>query len=57
MPFSRELAQALMAGATTLELETIACQQGMMTLQQAGVEKLCEGVTSLSELQRVLHFA
>ncbi|MGF1685875.1 type IV-A pilus assembly ATPase PilB [Photobacterium japonica] len=57
MPFSRELAQALMAKATTLELETLACQQGMMTLQQAGVEKLCDGVTSLSELQRVLHFA
>ncbi|MGF1727889.1 type IV-A pilus assembly ATPase PilB [Photobacterium nomapromontoriensis] len=57
MPFSRELAQALMQGASTLELEGIACQQGMMTLQQAGIEKLCQGVTSLSELQRVLHFS
>ncbi|WP_273857549.1 type IV-A pilus assembly ATPase PilB [Photobacterium sp. GSS17] len=57
MPFSRELAEALMAGANTLELEDIACRQGMRTLQQSGIEKLCEGITSLKELQRVLHFS
>lgn len=56
MTFSRELAEALMAKATTLQLEEIACQQGMQTLNQAGVEKLCQGTTSLTELQRVLHF-
>ncbi|MDO6499700.1 type IV-A pilus assembly ATPase PilB [Photobacterium sanguinicancri] len=56
MTFSRELAEALMAKATTLQLEAIACQQGMQTLNQAGIEKLCEGTTSLTELQRVLHF-
>ncbi|MFZ6043958.1 type IV-A pilus assembly ATPase PilB, partial [Vibrio natriegens] len=57
MPFSRDLAEALMAGANTLELEDIACRQGMKTLQQSGIEKLCEGITSLKELQRVLHFS
>ncbi|ELR66397.1 Type IV fimbrial assembly, ATPase PilB [Photobacterium marinum] len=57
MPFTRELAEALMAGATTLELEDIACRQGMQTLQQSGIEKLKEGITSLAELQRVLHFS
>ncbi|MDO6544089.1 type IV-A pilus assembly ATPase PilB [Photobacterium sanguinicancri] len=56
MTFSRELAEALMAKATTLQLEAIACQQGMQILNQAGIEKLCEGTTSLTELQRVLHF-
>lgn len=45
-----------MAKATTLQLEEIACQQGMQTLNQAGIEKLCQGTTSLTELQRVLHF-
>lgn len=45
-----------MAKATTLQLEAIACQQGMQTLNQAGIEKLCQGTTSLTELQRVLHF-
>ncbi|MCW8330499.1 type IV-A pilus assembly ATPase PilB [Photobacterium sp. SDRW27] len=57
MPFSRELAEALMTGASTLELEDIACKQGMQKLQLSGIEKLCEGVTSLAELQRVLHFS
>lgn len=57
MPFSRPLSQALMQGASTLELEDIACQHGMITLKQAGVEKLSQGTTSLAELQRVLHFA
>ncbi|WP_299019101.1 type IV-A pilus assembly ATPase PilB [uncultured Photobacterium sp.] len=57
MPFTRELAEALMAGACTLELEDIACRQGMQKLQQSGIEKLIAGVTSLTELQRVLHFS
>ncbi|MDX1303868.1 type IV-A pilus assembly ATPase PilB [Photobacterium sp.] len=56
MPFSRELAEALVAGASTLELEAIACQQGMQRLQQSGIEKLTDGITSLAELQRVLHY-
>ncbi|OAN16585.1 type IV-A pilus assembly ATPase PilB [Photobacterium jeanii] len=56
MTFSRELAEALMSKATTLELEDIARKQGMQTLQDSGIEKLCQGITSLSELQRVLHF-
>lgn len=57
MPFSREIAQALMSGASTLELEELACKQGMQKLQQSGIEKLSAGVTSLEELQRVLHFS
>jgi len=57
MPFSRELAQALMSGVSTIELEELACRQGMQKLQQSGIEKLSAGVTSLEELQRVLHFS
>ncbi|WP_318507227.1 type IV-A pilus assembly ATPase PilB [Photobacterium leiognathi] len=54
MVFSREIAEALMASATALQLEDIAVKQGMQRLKDSGVEKLLEGVTSLSELQRVL---
>ncbi|WP_318469802.1 type IV-A pilus assembly ATPase PilB [Photobacterium leiognathi] len=54
MVFSREIAEALMANATALQLEDIAVKQGMQRLKDSGVEKLLEGVTSLSELQRVL---
>ncbi len=54
MVFSREIAEALMANATALQLEDIAVKQGMQRLKDSGVEKLLEGVTSQSELQRVL---
>ncbi|WP_305370096.1 type IV-A pilus assembly ATPase PilB [Photobacterium leiognathi] len=54
MVFSREIAEALMANATALQLEDIAVKQGMQRLKDSGIEKLLEGVTSLSELQRVL---
>lgn len=57
MPFSRELAEALMHGASTIELERIAVEQGMQTLKQSGIEKLCEGTTSLQELQRVVNLS
>ncbi|WP_315903232.1 type IV-A pilus assembly ATPase PilB [Photobacterium sp. TY1-4] len=57
MPFSRSLAQALMAGASTLELEDIARREGMQTLQQSGIETLEAGITSLKELQRVLQIS
>ena len=55
MSFSKPLGAALLSGATTQKLEDIACQEGMQTLAQSGIEKLTEGVTSLSELQRLIH--
>jgi type IV pilus assembly protein PilB len=55
MPFTKPLATALLAGENTLELEEKAKQEGMKTLIDSGIEKVCEGITSLSELQRVLH--
>ncbi|PSU21926.1 type IV-A pilus assembly ATPase PilB [Photobacterium kishitanii] len=54
MPFSREIAAALMQHATSLQLEDIAASQGMQRLRESGVDKLVEGITSLTELQRVL---
>ena len=54
MQFSREIAEALMQNATSLQLEDIAASQGMQRLRESGVDKLVEGITSLVELQRVL---
>ena len=54
MVFSREIAEALMTNATTLQLEDIAALQGMQRLKESGIEKLTDGITSLAELQRVL---
>ncbi|WP_394247637.1 type IV-A pilus assembly ATPase PilB [Vibrio profundi] len=55
MPFDDTLANALMNNVTTIELETIAKNNGMKTLQDSGIEKLTEGLTSYQELQRVLY--
>ena len=54
MQFSREIAEALMQNATSLQLEDIAASQGMQRLRESGIDKLVAGITSLTELQRVL---
>ncbi|WP_159739302.1 type IV-A pilus assembly ATPase PilB [Vibrio atypicus] len=54
MTFNRQLAQAVADGASIQQIESAAQQNGMQTLKESGIEKLCQGVTSLQELQRVL---
>nr|WP_192867814.1 type IV-A pilus assembly ATPase PilB [Thaumasiovibrio subtropicus] len=54
MPFSHELGVAINKDATSRQLEMLAQKQGMLSLREAGLEKMVEGITSLSELQRVL---
>jgi len=54
MTFNRQLAQAVAEGVSIQQIESAAQQNGMQTLKESGIEKLCQGVTSLQELQRVL---
>nr|WP_086938434.1 type IV-A pilus assembly ATPase PilB [Thaumasiovibrio occultus] len=54
MQCTHELGAAINKEATSRQIEMLAQKQGMLTLKEAGIEKLTEGVTSLSELQRVL---
>nr|WP_274142986.1 type IV-A pilus assembly ATPase PilB [Enterovibrio sp. ZSDZ35] len=54
MNIDSELADAIGQGATPQRLQNIATSNGALTLQEAGIEKLNEGVTSLAELQRVI---
>ncbi len=56
MHFDETLSEALIKGASVHELEKLAISNGMSTLQMSGIEKLKQGVTSFSELQRVLYF-
>ncbi|MCR9607484.1 type IV-A pilus assembly ATPase PilB [Vibrio alginolyticus] len=56
MPFDEFLSEALIKGASVHELEKLAIANGMSTLQMSGIEKLKQGITSFSELQRVLYF-
>ncbi len=54
MPFDSHLADALLNRASASELEQVAQRHGMQTLQQAGVEKWTQGLTSQAELERVM---
>ncbi|MGY5690734.1 type IV-A pilus assembly ATPase PilB [Vibrio chemaguriensis] len=56
MRFDEFLSEALIKGASVHELEKLAIANGMSTLQMSGIEKLKQGITSFSELQRVLYF-
>ncbi len=56
MKFDESLSNALIKGASVHEIEKLAIANGMQTLQMSGIEKLKQGVTSFSELQRVLYF-
>ncbi|NOH70120.1 type IV-A pilus assembly ATPase PilB [Vibrio pectenicida] len=49
-----ELTQSILKQDTQAQLDKLAQKQGMKTLNQLGIQKVCEGVTSHAELQRVL---
>jgi type IV pilus assembly protein PilB len=53
LPFTVKLKNAVLEGKNTLEIEALAREEGMVTLEQAGVIKALLGETSLSEVYRV----
>lgn len=54
MRINRELSEAIGNGASAITIENMAKEEGMLTLQMSGIEKLNEGIISLAELQRVI---
>lgn len=56
LPITDEIKQALLESSKVKTLQTVAKQQGMQTLLQHGLTLLQQGVTSLSELHRVLGY-
>jgi type II secretory ATPase GspE/PulE/Tfp pilus assembly ATPase PilB-like protein len=56
MPISRELAQLIDAGASSITLEDTAVKEGMKTLAMQGRLKALKGETTLTEIVRVLGF-
>lgn len=50
MPMSEELRRAVMTGATSDDLRTMAINQGMRTLRVSGAKKVTEGITSADEV-------
>ncbi len=53
MSFNQRLKNAVLEGKNTLEIQAIAQQEGMVTLEQAGVIRALKGETSLYEVYRV----
>jgi type IV pilus assembly protein PilB len=52
MPIHDEIKELVLAGASALELKREAVRLGMSTLRMAGITKLKEGVTTISEVAR-----
>lgn len=53
MAFNQRLKNAVLQGKNTLEIQQIAQEEGMVTLEQSGVIRALEGKTSLNEVYRV----
>jgi len=53
MPLGDELREAILSGATALDLKRTAVQAGMKSLRQSGLSKVAEGVTTIEEVMRV----
>ena len=53
MVMNDRLAEAIMNGANSMELNRIAVEQGMQTLRRSALEKASLGLTSVAEVKRV----
>ena len=50
MPISEVIEGLILAHATAPEIEAQAVREGVLTLRQAGLQKVREGLTSLEEI-------
>ncbi|MBS3797392.1 type IV-A pilus assembly ATPase PilB [Pseudoalteromonas sp. BDTF-M6] len=53
LPISPKISQAIMNGATSMEIKEIAIKDGFTTLRESGLHKAAAGITSLTEINRV----
>ncbi|MEY3219818.1 MAG: hypothetical protein RIT27_1175 [Pseudomonadota bacterium] len=53
MPISEEMKRLIMTGKNALELAQQARREGIPDLRQSGLKKVADGLTSISELNRV----
>lgn len=56
MPMSDEIARVIMEGGNSLEIARMAKSQGVRDLRQSGLLKVMQGVTSITEVNRVTSF-
>lgn len=53
MEMNNELRSGILKGATNMEIQDLALKTGMVTLEQAGILKALDGMTSLEEVYAV----
>jgi type IV pilus assembly protein PilB len=53
MPLGEDLREAILSGATALDLKRTAVQAGMKSLRQSGLAKVADGFTTVEEVMRV----
>jgi len=53
MLLNEETREAILRGASAIELRELGRKQGMITLRESGLQKIREGVTTLNEVARV----
>lgn len=53
MPISQEMSQLIMKNGNSLEIAALARKEGISTLRESGLVKVKQGLTSLTELNRV----
>ncbi|MCH4292688.1 type IV-A pilus assembly ATPase PilB [Shewanella sp. 3B26] len=56
MPMSDEIARVIMEGGNSLEIARMAISQGVRDLRRSGLLKVIQGVTSITEVNRVTSF-
>jgi type IV pilus assembly protein PilB len=54
MTVSEEIERLAVSGASTIDIQRVAVEQGMRTLRLDGMDKVLAGVTSLEEILRVV---
>ena len=53
MLLNEEIREAILRGASAIELRELGRKHGMITLRESGLQKLREGITTLDEVARV----
>ncbi len=53
MPISEEIRELILNGGSATEIKSKAAELGMLTLRQAGLQKMAQGMTTMEEVMRV----
>jgi type IV pilus assembly protein PilB len=53
LPVSSSIAEVIMSGGNSLDILRVALKEGLQTLRRSGLNRVCEGLTSIEEINRI----